>query len=141
MALGELKVNFVTLFSVLIFTAICATPLIFSAGNAVAVIVITAVMLIAVYPASYSLITGFFIQDTMMMMVTGRGDEVHDIKSTEEKLAKLRNETKDDLENIDIEKVKNSREEYIFHNGKMIKRTTILEMLKDKEEEKENNNE
>lgn len=140
MALGELKVNFVTLFSVLIFTAICATPLIFSAGNAVAVIVITAVMLIAVYPASYSLITGFFIQDTMMMMVTGRGDEVHDIKSTEEKLAKLRNETKDDLENIDIEKVKNSREEYIFHNGKMIKRTTILEMLKDKEE-KENNNE
>ena len=87
MALGELKVNFVTLFSVLIFTAICATPLIFSAGNAVAVIVITAVMLIAVYPASYSLITGFFIQDTMMMMVTGRGDEVHDIKSTEEKLA------------------------------------------------------
>ena len=141
MALGELKVNFVTLFSVLIFTAICATPLIFSAGNAVAVIVITAVMLIALYPASYSLITGFFIQDTMMMMVTGRGDEVHDIKSTEEKLAKLRNETKDDLENIDIEKVKNSREEYIFHNGKMIKRTTILEMLKDKEEEKENNNE
>ena len=137
MALGELKVNFVTLFSVLIFTAICATPLIFSAGNAVAVIVITAVMLIAVYPASYSLITGFFIQDTMMMMVTGRGDEVHDIKSTEEKLAKLRNETKDDLENIDIEKVKNSREEYIFHNGKMIKRTTILEMMK----EKENNNE
>ena len=137
MALGELKVNFVTLFSVLIFTAICATPLIFSAGNAVAVIVITAVMLIAVYPASYSLITGFFIQDTMMMMVTGRGDEVHDIKSTEEKLAKLRNETKDDLENIDIEKVKNSREEYIFHNGKMIKRTTILEMIK----EKENNNE
>lgn len=141
MALGELKVNFVTLFSVLIFTAICATPLIFSAGNAVAVIVITAVMLIAVYPASYSLVTGFFIQETMMMMVTGRGDEVHDIKSTEEKLAKLRNETKDDLENIDIEKVKNSREEYIFHNGKMIKRTTILEMLKDKEEEKENNNE
>lgn len=140
MAIGELKVNFVTLFSVLIFTAICATPLIFSAGNAIAVIVITAVMLIAVYPASYSLITGFFIQDTMMMMVTGRGDEVHDIKSTEEKLAKLRNETKDDLENIDIEKVKNSREEYIFHNGKMIKRTTILEMLKDKEEEKENNN-
>lgn len=137
MALGELKVNFVTLFSVLIFTAICATPLIFSAGNAVAVIVITAVMLIAVYPASYSLITGFFIQGTMMMMVTGRGDEVHDIKSTEEKLAKLRNETKDDLENIDIEKVKNSREEYIFHNGKMIKRTTILEMIK----EKENNNE
>lgn len=141
MALGELKVNFVTLFSVLIFTAICATPLIFSAGNAVAVIVITAVMLIAVYPASYSLVTGFFIQDTMMMMVTGRGDEVHDIKSTEEKLAKLRNETKDDLENIDIEKVKNSREEYIFHNGKMIKRTTILKMLKDKEKEKENNNE
>lgn len=137
MAIGELKVNFVTLFSVLIFTAICATPLIFSAGNAVAVIVITAVMLIAVYPASYSLFTGFFIQDTMMMMVTGRGDEVHDIKSTEEKLAKLRNETKDDLENIDIEKVKNSREEYIFHNGKMIKRTTILEMIK----EKENNNE
>lgn len=137
MAIGELKVNFVTLFSVLIFTAICATPLIFSAGNAVAVIVITAIMLIAVYPASYSLITGFFIQDTMMMMVTGRGDEVHDIKSTEEKLAKLRNETKDDLENIDIEKVKNSREEYIFHNGKMIKRTTILEMMK----EKENNNE
>ncbi|MGN0462667.1 MAG: hypothetical protein ACI4HZ_09515 [Ruminococcus sp.] len=137
MAIGELKVNFVTLFSVLIFTAICATPLIFSAGNAVAVIVITAVMLIAVYPASYSLFTGFFIQDTMMMMVTGRGDEVHDIKSTEEKLAKLRNETKDDLENIDIEKVKNSRDEYIFHNGKMIKRTTILEMMK----EKENNNE
>ena len=72
-----------------------------------------------------------------MMMVTGRGEEVHDIKSTEEKLAKLRNETKDDLADIDIEKVKNSRDEYIFHNGKMIKRDTILEMIKEKENENE----
>ncbi|MGN0475864.1 MAG: hypothetical protein ACI4HM_00845 [Ruminococcus sp.] len=137
MALGELKVNFVTLFSSLILTAVCATPLIFTVGNAVAVIVITAIMLIGIYPGSYSLVTSFFIQDTMMLMVTGRGQEVHDIKSTEEKLAKLRNETKDDLADIDIEKVKNSRDEYIFHNGKMIKRDTILEMIKEKENENE----
>ena len=137
MALGELKVNFVTLFAALILSAICATPLVFTAGNAVAVIVITAIMVLAIYPGSYSLVTSFFIQDTMMMMVTGRGEEVHDIKSTEEKLAKLRNETKDDLADIDIEKVKNSRDEYIFHNGKMIKRDTILEMIKEKENESE----
>lgn len=137
MALGELKVNFVTLFAALILSAICATPLVFTAGNAVAVIVITAIMVLAIYPGSYSLVTSFFIQDTMMMMVTGRGEEVHDIKSTEEKLAKLRNETKDDLADIDIEKVKNSRDEYIFHNGKMIKRDTILEMIKEKENENE----
>ena len=72
-----------------------------------------------------------------MMLVTGRGKEVHDIKSTEEKLAKLRNETKDDLADIDIEKVKNSHDEYIFHNGKMIKTDTILEMIKEKENENE----
>lgn len=137
MALGELKVNFVTLFAALILSAICATPLVFTAGNEVAVIVITAIMVLAIYPGSYSLVTSFFIQDTMMMMVTGRGEEVHDIKSTEEKLAKLRNETKDDLADIDIEKVKNSRDEYIFHNGKMIKRDTILETIKEKENENE----
>lgn len=137
MALGELKVNFVTLFAALILSAICATPLVFAGGNAVAVIVITAIMVLVIYTGSYSLVTSFFIQDTMMMMVTGRGEEVHDIKSTEEKLAKLRNETKDDLADIDIEKVKNSRDEYIFHNGKMIKRDTILEMIKEKENENE----
>lgn len=137
MALGELRVNFVTFFASLIITAICATPLAFTVGNAVAVIVITAIMFVGIYPASYSLVTGFFIQDVMMMLITGRGKEVHDIKSTEEKLAKLRNETKDDLADIDIEKVKNSHDEYIFHNGKMIKRNTILEMIKEKENENE----
>lgn len=135
MAIGELRVNFVSLFSLAILTAICATPLLFGIGNAVAVVIITAVMLVLVYPASFSLVSNFFIQENMMMMITGKADQIHDRKSTEEKLAQLRNETKDDFSDVDVEKVKKSRDDYIFHNGKMIKREVLLQLIDEKESE------
>ena len=130
MAIGELKVNFAALFSLAILTAICATPLIFCMGNGVAVLVVSAIMLLLIYPASFSL------QENMMMMITGKADLVHDRKSTEEKLAQLRNESKEDFSDVDVEKVKKSKEDFIFHKGKMIKRDVLLQMIEEKESEK-----
>ena len=72
----------------------------------------------------------------MMMMITGKADLVHDRKSTEEKLAQLRNESKEDFSDVDVEKVKKSKEDFIFHNGKMIKRDVLLQMIEKKESEK-----
>ena len=136
MAIGELKVNFAALFSLAILTAICATPLIFCMGNGVAVLVVSAIMLLLIYPASFSFVSNFFIQENMMMMITGKADLVHDRKSTEEKLAQLRNESKEDFSDVDVEKVKKSKEDFIFHNGKMIKRDVLLQMIEEKESEK-----
>ena len=136
MAIGELKVNFAALFSLAILTAICATPLIFCMGNGVAVLVVSAIMLLLIYPASFSFVSSFFIQENMMMMITGKADLVHDRKSTEEKLAQLRNESKEDFSDVDVEKVKKSKEDFIFHKGKMIKRDVLLQMIEEKESEK-----
>ena len=136
MAIGELKVNFAALFSLAILTAICATPLIFCMGNGVAVLVVSAIMLLLIYPASFSLVSNFFIQENMMMMITGKADLIHDRKSTEEKLAQLRNDSKEDFSDVDVEKVKKSKEDFIFHNGKMIKRDVLLQMIEEKESEK-----
>lgn len=136
MALGELKVNFVSLFSLLILTAICSTPLIFTVGNMIALIIVAVVMLVFIYPASAVLVSTFFVQSNMVMMITGKGEQLHDIKSTEEKLASLKNETKDDFADVDIEKVKKSNDDYIFHNGKMIKKDILIEMFEAKENEK-----
>ena len=137
MALGEIKVNLVSLFSILILSAICTTPIMFTGGNVVALLVITLVMLGLIYPASLSFISTFFVQNNMMLMLTGRGDQVHDRKSTEEKIAKLRNETEEDFSDVDVEKLKKSKEEYFFHNGKMMKRDVLLSMIEKKENENE----
>lgn len=136
MAIGELKVNFVSLFSLAILTAICSTPLVFCMGNYVAIIIVTVAVLVLIYPASFSLISNFFIQENMMMMITGKADLIHDRKSTEEKLAQLKNDTKYDFRDVDVEKVKKSNDDFIFHNGKMIKREILLEMIEEKESDK-----
>ncbi|MCH5202973.1 MAG: hypothetical protein J1F17_07180 [Oscillospiraceae bacterium] len=133
MAIGEIKLNAVSLFSIFILTAICGTPVFFSGSHVWLLIAITFGMLLLIYPVSANFISNFFVQSNMMMMLTGRADEAHDIKSMEEKLQKLRNETKDELEGIDIEKVKKSKEDYIFHNGKMMKKELLLEMLEERE--------
>ena len=137
MAIGELKVNFASLFSLAILTAICATPLIFCMGNGLAIVIATAVILGLIYPASFSLVSNSFIQENMMMMITGKADLIHDRKSTEEKLAQLRHESKEDFSDVDVEKVKKSKEDFIFHNGKMIKRDVLLQMIEEKESEKD----
>ena len=136
MAVGELKVNFVSLFSVAILTAICATPLLFCGGNYIAILIVTIAVLGLIYPASFSLISNFFIQENMMMMITGKADLIHDRKSTEEKLAELKNDTMYNFSDIDVEKVKKSNDDFIFHNGKMIKRDILLQMIEEKESEK-----
>ena len=137
MALGEFKANFVSLFSILILTAICATPLIFSGGNTVILMVITFIMVGLIYPASVSLISSFFVQENMMLLLTGRGNEVHDTKSTEERIKKLRNETEEDFSDIDVDKLKKSSDEYFFYKGKMVKREILLELIEDKEKKYE----
>jgi hypothetical protein len=68
----------------------------------------------------------------MMMLLTGKGDELHPTKSAEERLKKLRQENEDELQGLDIEKVRKSKEEYIFHNGKMMKRAVVLNMLEER---------
>jgi uncharacterized membrane protein YesL len=138
MAIGELKTNFVTLFALIILTAICSTPVILSGSSAVLIIAFSVVMLGLIYPASYTYVSGYFIRNNMMLMLTGRGDEVHSTKSAEERLRKLRQENEDELKGLDIEKVLKSNEEYIFHNGKMMKKEAILKIL---EERKVNNEE
>ncbi len=140
MAIGELKVNAVVVFTILILTAICGTPLLFSGGYVWLIIGITLFMLCCIYPGSANLISNFFVQNNMMMLITGKGNEVHDIKSTQDKLEKLKKQTENEVEEFtpeDIEKIKKSKEEYIFHNGKMMKREILIDMLNDKEQKNE----
>ena len=40
------------------------------------------------------------------------------------------------VSHVTVEKVKKSKEDFIFHNGKMIKRDVLLQMIEEKESEK-----
>ena len=42
----------------------------------------------------------------------------------------------EDFSDVDVEKVKKSKEDFIFHKGKMIKRDVLLQMIEEKESEK-----
>jgi uncharacterized membrane protein YesL len=132
MAIGELKTNFATFFALMILTAICGTPVLLSGASPVLIIIMTAIMLGLFYPASYTYVSSYFIRGNMMMLLTGKGDELHPTKSAEERLKKLRQENEDELQGLDIEKVRKSKEEYIFHNGKMMKRAVVLNMLEER---------
>lgn len=133
MAIGEIKVNLVALFAILILTAICTTPIILSGGLVWLLVTITFVMMGGFFPASYTYISTYFVQRNMTLLLSGNGDKIHSTKNAEERLARLRKKNEDELDDLDIEKVKNSQEEYIFHNGKMMKRTVLLEILEKRE--------
>lgn len=138
MAIGEIKVNLAALFAILILTAVCTTPVMILGGIKWLSLGFALLVFLLIYPASCTYASTYLVNRNMVLLLSGEGDKVHSTKNAEERLAKLRQSRENELEGLDIEKLRQSKEEYIFHNGKMMKRSAVLSQLEKKADAERN---
>ena len=141
MSFGEFKNNiFATIASAIVF-GICFTAVAFIRSATVLAIIVGAMWALLI-PATITFMIVFFIYDGMMNIIRNKDDissELSDkikkgIEEQEEKRqAASAQSAEEDFSDIDISSLKDS-DEYIFHNGKMVKQSTLLRMIREKQE-------
>lgn len=125
MALWELPTNLLALVGLVVLVALVSTIFMLT-GNYTANLIIAGVLLVLVLPAFVSAIINFFIYPKIQdVLVEGQRRAAKD-KQEKEPLA-MEDQLDDPAsEEILREKAKGS-EEYVFHNGRMIKRSLLEE--------------
>lgn len=125
MALWELPANLLALLGLVVLTAVVSTFFMLT-GNYTANLIIAGVLLVLVLPAFVSAIINFFVYPKIQaVLVEGEKRAAKD--KQEKEPAALEEELGDPaLEEVLREKAKGS-EEYVFHNGRMIKRSLLEE--------------
>lgn len=140
MSFGEFKNNiFATIASAVVF-GICFTMVAFIRSATLLAIMVSALWALLI-PASVTFMIVFFIYDGMTNIMRNKDDisnELSDaikkgIKEQEEQMAARHPQPeKDDFSDIDISSLKDT-DEYIFHNGKMVKQSTLLRMIREQQ--------
>ncbi len=145
MTFGEIKSNFIATFGLFVLFLVCATVL-FCCKYAAAIIIATVVLALFFVPSLMSFIINSSIYKAMYSMITGKDEKSTEIDK------KIKNRKKgqfydnfEDKKNSVAEsfaglKVDESKDgdEYIFYNGRMIKRSVLIKLKKESEEKKEN---
>ena len=129
MSFGELKNNFFATLGLFLLALFCATIFITVPNLTVLFVVMIALGLLIV-PATASYIINFYIFKDMLRMI---GD-ISDDKPAEDKPADA--DVQLDFSALDLDEKKDG-EEYLFFNGKMMKRKVLIKMR----DEQENGNE
>lgn len=131
MSYGEFKSNIFATLAMTVLTAILLTVMLVS-GSTLVLVIIIGVLWALLIPAAYTFIYVFFIYEGMYHMVSGEGkkDYDKDKKDTEEK-PKAPAVEEADFSSIDVSKLKDT-DDYIFFNGKMVKQSTLLKMVREK---------
>ena len=134
MSFGELKNNFFAALAIAVVVAICLTATAFSQSVTVLAIIIIALWTLIV-PAVVTYCYVFFIYDGMADMISSKSREGSPDEKATEKDAKPVVKpvlNKDDFSDIDVGSLTDS-DDFIFHNGRMIKQSTLLKMMKEKD--------
>ncbi len=132
MTFGELKHNFIAVFGLFVLALFCATAL-FCCGDGIALVIVTAILCLFIVPSIMSYIINCAVYKNMYSMITGSKNK------TEEIDRKLENRRKgqlfdddpeksfvpDDFNDLEIDSSKDG-DEYIFYNGKMVKRSVLI---------------
>ncbi len=142
MTFGEIKANFFATIGSLAYLAVLSLPvMVFGVlsnvwGATVSVVVIfiylVLVMLILVPSGVSSIVTACIYPD-MKRVITGEAKAtIEAIRKEDEEI--LKEEKTPEFSDIDFNALDKSSGEYVFYNGKMIKKSVILEELKEREE-------
>ena len=132
MSFGEIKNNFFATIALLISTAIFYTIIVFCTNVTVLLFIIGALWGLII-PATCTFVVNYYVYDSMFSMISRRDEKLSEINERIENDGKpLEKNDYQDFSDIDITKLKDT-DDYIFYNGKMIKQSTILKMLKEKE--------
>ena len=148
MSFGEFKNNLFATFALIIVFGIffSITAITFNACgySPVVLFILLAVFWIFLLPATFTYMYVFFIYDGMTAIMRNKEDISKDLKdsidkSIEESKKKMAPKVEEeDFSDIDINSLKDT-DDYIFHNGRMVKQSTLLRMMKEKEAQKAEN--
>lgn len=143
MIFGEIKVNFIATVGVLAFLALVSLPvMIFSMlslvwGKALSVYIIAGYIILVMFllvPSGVCAIVTACIYPDMKRVITGEAKKNIEAIRKEDEEEKIKEETKaPEFSDIDISELEKSPGEYVFYNGKMIKKSYIIEELKERE--------
>ena len=141
MSFGEFKNNIFATIAVGIVFGICFTAVAFIRSATVLAIVVGLLWALLI-PATVTFMIVFFIYDGMKNIMQNKEDISGELTEKIEKGLKEQEEKKaeqaaqpvqDDFSDIDISTLKDT-DDYIFHNGKMVKQSTLLKMIREQQE-------
>ena len=134
MSYGEFKNNFFATLALTVMIAILLTIMLV-ASSAMIILIVMAILWALLIPVTYTFIYVFFIYDGMFSMVSGEGkknfEKDRETADKPEKKAPAVEEA--DFSAIDVTKLKDT-DDYIFFNGKMVKQSALLKMVREKEQ-------
>ncbi len=143
MTFGEIKANFIAGAGVVVYLAVLSLPIMifillsFVWGSAVsgyATFIYIALAMLLLVPAGVSAIITACIYPDMKRVITGEAKRNIEAIRKEDEEEKITEESKaPEFSDIDMEALNKSSGEYVFYNGKMIKKSVIMEELKERE--------
>lgn len=138
MSFGEFKNNFFATLALAVVFGICFTITAF-VKSPTALAVILAALWTLLVPATATFMIVFFIYDGMTNIMRNKEDISKELTDTinkdlEDRAKKqaVQPVVEDNFSDIDIASLKDT-DDYIFHNGKMVKQSTILRILRERE--------
>ena len=143
MTFGELKHNLFAVLGLFVLFLISATALV-CCGNAVALIVVTVILALFILPSIAAFIINSAVYERMYNMIVNgkkKADEINKKIENRKNGQFFDDEDKktvvpEDFDDIEIDASKDG-DEYIFYNGKMVKRSVLLRQ-KEQAQKKEN---
>lgn len=134
MAFGELKSNFLAALGVFLLGIFCASFLIFS-GTSLTVVILTLIFTAVLVPATMSFIINFAVYKGMYTLLTAKEEKKEKLekemlykKNPALKKKEEAEKLKEDFSDVVLDDVGDG-DEYIFHNGKMVKRSVLMRQL------------
>ena len=146
MSFGELKSNLIATFGLFLMLVVASSFLICCGGNSIAIAVVTAVLGLFILPSVTAFIINSAIYKRMYIMITDRESQSRKVdKRLSEKYSELENlrrkkaeeDTAGQLRKLEIDESADG-DEYIYFDGKMIKRSVLIKMKRAAEESGEN---
>lgn len=144
MSFGEFKNNIFATLALAIVFGICFTAVAFINSGMAKIIVIAALWVLLV-PATCTFMYVFFIYDGMTTIIRDKEELSRELtdsidKSLEERKNAMNPQTvEEDFSDIDISSLKDT-DDYIFHNGRMVKQSTLLRMIREREQQEASSN-
>ena len=138
----ELKKNFIGLFGLFCVSVIAMTFLIACYGSSLAVIIVTIAVMALYLPSFSCFIVNAAVYERMYEMVTNKNarSQKLDEKINAEKQKRIKQEQKDEFKQrlIEFEIDENvSDDEYIYFNGRMVKKRVLVKMKQEALESEE----
>lgn len=141
MSFGEFKNNIFATIAVGVVFGICFTSVAFIRSATLLAIMVSLLWALLI-PATVTFMIIFFIYDGMTNIMRNKEDISGQLsekiekglkEQAEKEAAQAAQPVQDDFSDIDISTLRDT-DDYIFHNGKMVKQSTLLKMIREQQE-------